>query len=142
MSIAKAQKIAEKETDAVIIAADLFVVHGKTILEKPKSLQEAQEMLQQLSGNEFQIVTGMTVLQASIGKQCTALETCTVRFRKLSENEISDYIRRYPVLKTAAAFEADGLLRFAEHIEGNYNFKAALPMNKLVEFLREFGIRV
>lgn len=49
---------------------------------------------------------------------------------------------RFPAVKCAAAFEADGLLRFAEHIQGSYNFKAAIPVDKLVKFLRENNILV
>ena len=75
-------------------------------------------------------------------KLLSSSDVCKVTFRKLLDLEIDDYIARYHVTTFAGAFEADGLLRFAERIEGNYNFKAALAVNKLIEFLRENNINI
>ena len=70
-------------------------------------------------------------------------EKYTLKFRKLLEHEIKDYISRYPVLKFSAAFETDGTIRFAESIEkGKYPFLTAFPMNELISFLRENDIKV
>lgn len=142
LSEAKSKKIGEDNKDSIVIAADLFVVHKNEILEKPEDENQAEQMLKSLSGNLFDIITGLAVYNSQTEKLLSTSEICKVKFRNLSDFEINDYISRYPVLKCAAAFEADGLLRFAEHIEGNYNFKTAIPVNRLVEFLRENGVKV
>jgi len=142
LSEAKAIEIGKNQKSATIIAADLFVVHQNKILEKPADIKEAKEMLHTLSGSKFDIVTGLAVYNSKTGKLLSSSDTCKVTFRKLLDLEIDDYITRYPVTTVAGAFEADGLLRFAERIEGNYNFKAALPVNKLIEFLRENDIKI
>ena len=139
---AKCRKIAEMHKDAIIVSADLFIVHDGKIFEKPKDTKEAKEMLQVFSGNSLEIISGLAVLNSKTGKLLLTSESCTVSFRKLLDLEIDDYIARYPVTKFAGAFDADGLLRFAEHIEGNYNFKAGLPVNRLIEFLRENDIKI
>ena len=142
LSRAKAQKIGEDNLDSIIISADLFVVYGDEIIEKPKDTNQAKEMLEMFSGNTFDIITGLAVYNTKEDEMLSAVESCRVRFRNLIDFEIDDYISRFPVLKCAGAFEADGLLRFAEYISGNYNFKAGMPVNRLVEFLRENGILV
>ncbi len=142
LSKAKAQKIAEENSDAIIISADLFVVHNNIIIEKPRDENHAKKMLKSLSGQVFNIITGLVVLNSKTKKIFSTVETCVVRFRSLSDFEIEDYVLRFPAVKCAGAFEADGLLRFAEHIDGNYNFKAAMPVNKLILFLRESGVNV
>ncbi len=142
LSRAKAQKIGEDHPDSVIISADLFVVHENEIIEKPRDEGHAKEMLKSFSGNTFQIVTGLTVYNSKTEIFLSTTEVCKVRFRDLSDFEIDDYVARFPAVKCAGGFEADGLLRFAEHIEGNYNFKTAIPVNKLIGFLRENGIKV
>lgn len=142
LSKAKAQKIGEDNPDSIIIAADLFVVHNKKIIEKPRDENHAKEMLKLFSGNTFEIVTGLAVYNSKTKKLLSTSEVCKVRFRDLSDFEINDYVSRYPAVKCAGAFEADGLLRFAEYIEGNYNFKTAIPVNKLILFLRENEINV
>ena len=141
LSEAKAMEIGKKD-DGIIISTDLFVVFKKGILEKPRNKSHAQEMLKSLSGNTFDIVTGLAVYNSKSNKMLSTVETCRVKFRRLNNFEINDYITRFPALKCAGAFEADGLLRFAERINGNYNFRAATPVNKLVIFLRKFGVKV
>ena len=131
LSKAKAKKIGQNHKNAVIIASDLFVVLNNKILEKPKDKKEALKMLNALSEKKFDIVTGLAVYNTKTKNMLSAVETCTVTFRKLDKYEINNYIKKYPVLKCAAAFESDGLLRFAKHINGNYNFRAAIPVNKL-----------
>ena len=142
LSKAKAQKIGEENPDSVIISADLFVVCDNKIIEKPRDENHAKEMLKSFSGKTFEIVTGLAVYNSKTQNLLSTSEVCKVRFRDLSDFEINDYVSRFPAVKCAGAFEADGLLRFAEYIEGNYNFKTAIPVNKLILFLRENGINV
>ncbi len=141
LSRAKAEALVTKYKNAVIIAADLFVVSSNTILEKPKNKAEAKRMLKSLSGKRFDIITGLAVLNSKDGKILTSSDTCKVEFRKLSEYEIADYVSRYPVEKCAGAFEADGLLRFAQSISGDYNFRSGISVNNLIVFLRKNGVK-
>ncbi len=142
LSEAKAKRIGQEQQNSIIIAADLFVVHKNKIFEKPDDEDHAKEMLGSLSGERFDIITGLAVYNSDTGRLLSTSESCKVKFRNLSDFEINDYVSRYPAVKCAAAFEADGLLRFAEHIQGNYNFKTAIPVNKLILFLRENGINI
>ena len=142
LSEAKSKKIGENHSNSIIIAADLFIVHKQKIYGKPKDENEAKEMLKALSGHSFDIITGLAVYNSQSKKMLSTSESCQVKFRNLSDFEIDDYISRYPVIKCAAAFEADGLLRCAEYIQGNYNFRTAIPVNKLILFLRKNGIKV
>jgi len=140
---AKSREIGEKETDALIIAGDLFVVFNNQIYEKPKDEKEAFEMLNSFSGNKVEIIAGVAVYNSKTKEMLSTAEKYTLKFRKLLEHEIKDYISRYPVLKVSGAFEVDGAIRFAESIEkGKYPFLTAFPMNELITFLRKNGIQV
>lgn len=139
---AKARKIGEEYTNALVIAADLVIVFDNAIFGKPNNLAEARRTLQQLSGNHFDIVAGLAVYNVATNRMLSAVEKCVVTFRPLQDHEIDDYIQRYPVLKCGGSFEADGLLRFAESVNGNYNFPTGLPVNRLIEFLRANKINV
>jgi septum formation protein len=142
LSKAKSQKIGEENPDSIIISADLFVVYNDEIIEKPRDINHAVQMLKLFSGKTFEIITGLVVYNSRTKKLLSTSEVCRIKFRDLSDFEINDYVSRFPAVKCAGAFEADGLLRFAEYIEGNYNFKTAMPVNKLILFLRENGINV
>ncbi|MAF99334.1 MAG: septum formation protein Maf [Nanoarchaeota archaeon] len=142
LSEAKARSLSERHPDAIIVTGDLFVVYQNKVYEKPKSEGDAFDMLKLFSGSMLEIVTGLAVYNPTTDHMLSTVEKCEVTFRELIDTEINDYISRYPVLKCAGSFEADGLLRFAETIQGKYTFRAGLPVNELVLFLREHGVNI
>jgi predicted house-cleaning NTP pyrophosphatase (Maf/HAM1 superfamily) len=100
------------------------------------------EFLRELSGSAFQFVTSLTVIRSDTRKMLSTVETSEIRFRRLIEREIRDYVNRYPGLRFAGAFEGDGVLRFADSVSGSCNFVTALPVSQLAVFLREQGVEV
>lgn len=139
---AKARKVAAEQPDAVIVSGDAVVAKGAKIYEKPRDLEEAAQFLRELSGSEFQFVTSLAVLDAPTGRILSAVEASAITFRDLVEHEIQAYIRKYEVLRYAGAFESDAVLKFAEKISGSYNFVTALPVSRLIVFLRAQGVEI
>ncbi|NGX55214.1 MAG: Septum formation protein Maf [Chlamydiae bacterium] len=142
LSEAKARKVGEKETNAIIISSDAFIVYRHSIFEKPNNKQEAAAMLSSLSGQTFELITGLAVYDSGADKMQTAVESLNIEFRPLEEYEINDYVDRYPVTKLAGGFEVEGIARFSHRIEGNCNLLTALPLNRLVLCLRELGLKI
>lgn len=112
------------------------------IFEKPSDREEAARFLRELSGSEFQFVTSLAVLNSFTERMLATVETLKIKFRPLLEAEIQSYINRYDVLSYAGAFEDNAVHLFAERIEGSYNIGTALPVSRLVLFLREQGVDV
>lgn len=139
---AKARAIATQHPDAVIVSGDAVAAENGRILEKPRDRKEAAQFLKELSGSEFRFVTSLAVLNASTGKMLSTVEASNIVFRPLLEAEIRTYISKYDVLNYAGAFESDAVLLFAERISGSYNLVTALPVSRLIVFLREQGISV
>jgi septum formation protein len=139
---AKARKIAKDYPDAIIVAGDAVAAKGSRIFEKPRDLGEADGFLHQLSGSEFQFITALVVLHSRTEKMLCTVEVLNITFRKLLDREIQDYIAKYPVLNYAGAFENDAVYRFSERIEGSYNIGTAIPVGRLVLFLREHGVDI
>jgi septum formation protein len=139
---AKAWKVVDAFSDAVVVSGDAVVAKDGKILEKPCDTDEAVKFLQELSGSTFQLVTSLTVVRSDTRKMLSTVETSELRFRRLVEREIQDYVSRYPVLRFAGAFDGDAVLRFAESVSGSYNFMVALPVSRLAVFLREQGVDV
>jgi septum formation protein len=139
---AKARKIASDHPNAVIVSGDAVVAKNGRIFEKPLDNREAAEFLKELSGSEFQFVTSLAVFHSSTGKMLSAVETAEITFRPLLDREIQTYVSKYAVLSYAGAFESDAVLLFADRISGSYNFVTALPVSRLIVFLREQGIAI
>ncbi len=139
---AKAMEIGGKESDALVISGDLFVVFEGKTYEKPEDENEAFEMLKTFSGKKLDIVSGTAVYNTETKEMLSYSGKYTVKLRELLDYEIRDYISRYPVTKFAAGFDGDGVLRFSESSEGEFPFLTALPLNQLILFLRKNGLKV
>lgn len=121
--------------DELIITADTLVIQEGKILGKPRSEDEAFEMIQSLSGKWHEVITGVCLL----GNDCkkTFAETTQVHFKELSEEEIWYYIRNYEVLDKAGAYgiqEWIGLVAVNE-IKGCFFNVIGLPVPKLYKEL-------
>jgi septum formation protein len=139
---AKAWKVAGECPDAVIVSGDAVAAKDGKIYEKPLNLEEAAQFLAEFSGNEFQFVTSLAVLDAPKGKMLSAVEISNITFRALRESEIQEYVRKYAVLNYAGAFESDAVLKFGERVSGAVNIGTALPVSRLIGMLREQGVEV
>ena len=140
LSLKKAQAVRAGEgAGSLIIAADTVVCLDGTVLGKPAGEEEAFRMLQALSGRRHQVYTGLTVLR---GEQVVSqwVETA-VRFRTLGQEEIRAYIATGEPMDKAGAYGIQGLGGlFVEGIEGDYYNVVGLPVCRLGQILRRFGV--
>ena len=86
----------------ILLTADTVVVADGKILGKPADRDEAIEMLQMLSGNEHEVITGVSLRSASTMHSFSAHSK--VRFRKLSDEEIIYYIDTYKPMDKAGSY--------------------------------------
>jgi septum formation protein len=143
ISIGKANLVAKKYRDAVIIAADTIgVVRGK-IIGKPHTEDEARLMLQSLSGKSHRVITGFTIIDSASKQMVTRSVETRVYFKPLSAEEIDHYVRTGEPLDKAGAYAIQGLGSIiVEKIIGDYYNVMGLPLNALAESLKDFGIHV
>jgi len=139
---AKAQKIAVECPGAIVISGDAVAAKGSKIYEKPRDKEEAAEFLREFSGDHFQFVTSIAVLNTQTARMLSTVEASDIYFRPLLDREIEQYINKYDVLSYAGAFENDAVLLFADRIAGSYNLGTALPPSRLIVLLREQGVEV
>jgi septum formation protein len=143
LSETKAMAVADRLAGtSVVIAGDAVAVLGSRILEKPSDLEEAFDMLSALSGSTFSFVTGLAVYHTGTKRMLSTVQRSDITFRRLLETEIRGYMDSHPVLNCAGAYDEDAVLLFAERVEGNPNFRTALPVGDLMLFLRQHGIAV
>ncbi len=131
---------------AVVIAADTVVVLRGRIMEKPRSEDDAREMLRSLSGQVHQVVTGFCVRgPGRAGAETVrALAVSTdVEFKPLSDEEIFAYIHSGEPMDKAGAYAIQGRAAYMiRQIRGSYTNVVGLPLTELVEILAvEFGVK-
>ena len=131
---------------AVVIAADTVVVLRGRIMEKPQSAADAADMLQALSGQVHQVITGVCVRgpgrNGRPAVHAFAVST-DVEFTRLSEAEIAAYIASGEPMDKAGAYAIQGRAAYMiRQIRGSYTNVVGLPLTELVEILAaDFGIR-
>lgn len=118
-----------------VVAADTLVEIGGKVLGKPRSVAEAGEMLRMLSGKLHYVHTGIAVIYS--GTFASAVETATVHFRELSDDEIESYIMSGEPMDKAGAYGIQGRAgAFVDRIEGDFFSIVGLPLCRLVTLLR------
>jgi len=138
----KAEDVAHqlKENEIVVLGADTTVVVGEEILEKPCNPDDAARMLRLLSGRSHAVMTGVCLLvrDSNGSNSSTAIETTTVLFRKLKEEEIQSYVATGEPLDKAGAYAIQGIAsRWIPRIEGCYFNVVGLPVPLVYRMLKE-----
>jgi septum formation protein len=143
ISLEKALKVASKYSDAVIIAADTFGVFRGKIVGKPATTDEAKLILSKLSGKSHRVITGYTILDTITKKVTTHSVETRVYFKKLTSEEIENYVKSGEPLDKAGAYGIQGLgAAMVEKIKGDYYNVMGLPLCALVDSLKRFDIFV
>ncbi len=143
LSRKKAEAVSGKYRNALIIAADTFIVFKDRILGKPHTDKEAEKMLTMLNGKAHAVITGFTIIDTATGKKLSRSVETKVYFKRLSKEEIRAYVRSKEPLDKAGAYAIQGLgAVFIEKIEGDYFNVVGLPLCAVTESLREFGVNV
>ncbi len=142
----KSQDVAGRvAAGSVVIAADTVVVLRGRIMEKPRSEEDAHEMLRALSGQVHQVITGFCVRgpgRDGAAAEHSAAVSTDVEFKALSDAEISAYIRSGEPMDKAGAYAIQGRASYMiRQIRGSYTNVVGLPMTELVEVLAgDFGV--
>lgn len=144
LSRGKAEAVAKRHKDAVILAADSFAVYRGSLLGKPHTKEEAINMLKKLSGTSHQFITGFTIIDSYSGKTYSDSEVTTVYFRKLTPEEIDNYVSKEDVVNTnAGAYRIHGLgAVLVSKIDGTSSNAQGLPISKVAKALKDFGVEI
>jgi septum formation protein len=143
LALGKAQNIAQRHKDAIIIGADSFVILGKEFLGKPHTSQKAREMLKKISGKKHRLITGIAIIDTKKNKIITDYEITEVWMKKLTNKEIEEYVKTGEPLDKAGGYAIQKLgCLLIEKINGGYTNVVGLPINKIYEHLLKLGVNI
>ena len=125
---------------AIIISADTVVVYNNVVLGKPKDFDDALKMLLMLNGKTHNVVTAVCMINNENNKKIIKSETSEVTFKKLSENEIKNYIYDFQPYDKAGSYGIQELPEnFIKEIKGEYDNIVGLPTKLLINMLSEIN---
>lgn len=136
----KALKVHAQHKDAIILAADTVVGVGRRILPKTETENEARDCLELMSGRRHRVISAVSVISPA-GRRKTKPVISTVRFKRLSEQEIAAYIASGEWKGKAGGYAIQGLAAtFIPFISGSHSNIVGLPLHETAALLKDAGL--
>lgn len=144
LALQKAAAVAAEQSGAdVVIGADTIVVLDQQILGKPKDAEDASRMLEMLSGQAHEVITGWGIVDPKGGREISGVSRSRVNFYPLDQGTIVRYVATGEPLDKAGAYAIQGKAGlFVKSIEGDYAAIVGLSISALGQALRQFGWHV
>ncbi len=132
----KARSVAGIAGDRPVLGVDTEVVLDGRVYGKPGDEGEAEAMLEELSGQTHEVVSGLCLLTPAWEELRHAVTR--VSFRALTPRELGLYVVSEEWRERAGGYAIQGLgAALVERIDGDYLNVVGLPTALLVELLAE-----
>ena len=144
----KAEKVASGLNEGIVFGSDQVSsvsINGVTqVLGKPNNALNAKAQLAQCSGSSVLFHTALHVIDVAQHKINTQLNTVKVNFRKLSEQDIEQYLAIDEPFDCAGSFKMEkaGILLFESIQSDDPNALIGMPMIALTRSLEDLGYRI
>lgn len=137
----KADWVAARHPQALVLGADTTVFIDGLVLNKPRDLTDARAMLQRLSGRTHTVCTGIAVRRQHDGLALDAAAESEVTFKLLDNGIIDRYFGQVDPLDKAGAYaiqEATDLI--IAGWRGSYTNIVGLPVETTKQILTRCGL--
>jgi len=137
----KADSVAGRHPDAIVLGADTTVFIDGMILNKPRDRNEARSMLRRLSGRTHTVFTGLALRCVSTGLRVDEEVASEVAFKALDDVGIDAY------LALVNPFDKAGAYSIQEHTNlivagytGSFTNIMGLPLETMKQILTRCGL--
>ena len=136
------EKALAVNADGYVLAGDTVVAAGHRILPKAEDEATARQCLQLLSGRRHRVLSAIA-LKSPDGSMRDRLNETTVRFKRLSNEEIDSYISSGEWHGKAGGYaiqgSAEGLI---QRIDGSHSGVVGLPLYETRALLKAAGFNI
>lgn len=134
----------EMPEGTVILGSDTVVAVDGKILGKPKSHEEAYEMIRRLAGRSHQVYTGVCLVKKGPeGEADTVVsfyDETDVNVSPMTEKEIREYADSEEPMDKAGSYAVQGFFaRYIDGLKGSYANVMGLPVHLVYQELKKLG---
>jgi len=134
----KALDVAENYNDKLVIGADTIVVLNNEIIGKPKDESDSKNILNKLSGNAHQVITGVSLIWKERNITEVFHEVTKVTFNQLSDENIQYYIDNFKPFDKAGSYGIqDWFAVCVNRIDGCFYNVMGFPLSKFYKHFIE-----
>jgi septum formation protein len=135
----KAQAVAAKMPDALVLGADTVVAVGRRILPKVEDEATLRACMKLLSGRRHRVLTGVALAIPGGGLRERLVET-TIAMKRLTDEEIAYYASHGEWRGKAGGYALQGYGEvYVRHITGSYSNVVGLPLAETRVLLKSAG---
>ncbi len=135
----KSIKVSSKKPDTLVLGADSVISLNDKLINKPKSREEAFEILKKLNGSKHYLISSVCISKngAMVWNHTDSSE---LKMKRLSEEEIMIYLSKIKT-ETLLAYgvyqiEAEGFKLF-EYIKGDKDSIMGLPIKEIIQYINQ-----
>lgn len=139
---AKAEAVADRFPDALVIGSDQCLELDGRIVGKPRDHEDAVGQLLEQSGRVVCLHTAVVLLDARSGRRFEDVVPFSVKFRTIDRAMAERYLRREPAYDCTGSLRSEGLgIALLERLEGeDPSALIGLPLIRLVRMLEDAGL--
>ena len=144
LAAAKADALAAKFPNALIIGCDQVASLDEQILGKAGNYSDAMTQLQRCNGRTVIFYTGLCLLDVHKNQHQIDVVAVSVTYRTLTDEEIDYYLCMERPYDTCGSFKSEGLgIALTERIDSNDpTALIGLPLIRLTNMLKAVGVNV
>tara|TARA_B100001057_G_scaffold152601_1_gene152663 strand:+ start:813 stop:1397 length:585 start_codon:yes stop_codon:yes gene_type:complete len=136
----KSIKVSSKNPDRLVLGADSVISFNQTLINKPKSREDALTILKKLNSSKHYLISSVC-LSKNGAMVWNHTDTSELKMKNLTDEELSLYLAKIDT-KTLLAYgvyqiEADGLELF-EYVKGDKDSIMGLPIKQILNYLNQF----
>lgn len=136
----KAEAVAARDGQTLVIGGDTVVLDGEVVLGKPASEEAAVSMLLSLSGGTHDVLSGLALCRD--GHVASGVSRTAVRMRPFDEAVARAYVATKEPMDKAGGYGIQGLgAALVAEIRGDYYSVVGFPVGLFVELVERVGCR-
>ena len=142
LAVEKAETVAARHEQALVLAADTVVAVGRRILPKVEDEATLRLCMKLLSGRRHRVLTGVAVAMPGEPTRSRLVET-TIAMKRLSDEEIDFYAGQGEWHGKAGGYALQGYGEvYVRHMAGSYSNVVCLPLAETRLLLKSAGYAI
>ncbi len=136
----KAENVAGKVKNGLILACDTIVVCRGQLLGKPRDRDHARHILHLLRGQRHEVISGLCVWDYPGGELHLGSAVSVLQMHPIPDDAVEEYLETGLWEGKAGAFGYQDRLDWLTLIEGSESNVVGLPMELLAAMLGPYGV--